>query len=74
VRTNPPTFITIIVAIVLLIVGLSLEGSLFSVTALNGLVADLLRPVGIAANREFAEILIVVAPTLLVLGSLIRGL
>ncbi|HEY7589514.1 MAG TPA: hypothetical protein VH723_00840 [Candidatus Limnocylindrales bacterium] len=73
-RTNPPTYVTIVVAILLMVVGLSLEGSLFSIAALNGVVADALRVIGIAASRDLGEVLIIVANALLILGSLIRGL
>lgn len=71
---NPPYLATVVVAALLMVVGLSLEGSLFSIAALNGLVADLLAPVGIEAGRQLGRVLVVAAPTLLILGSLIRGL
>ncbi len=75
VAPNPPYFATVVVAIVLMVVGLSLEGSLFSVAALNTLVGDLTAAVGIAVSAEqIGRILIVSSPTLLIVGSLVRGI
>lgn len=72
---NPPYFATIVIAIVLMVVGLSLEGSLFSVAALNTLVGDLTAAIGIAASAELiGQVLIVAAPALLIIGSLVRGI
>lgn len=72
---NPPYLATVVVAIVLMVVGLSLEGSLFSVAVVNQTVGDLLATAGIAAGAELVgRILIVAAPTLLIIGSLFRGI
>ena len=72
---NPPYLATIVLAIVLMVVRLSLEGSLFSVAAVNQLVGDLTAAIGIAASAELiGRILIVAAPTLLIIGSLVRGI
>ena len=65
---------TVVVAVVLMVIGLSLEGSLFSIAALNQVVADALAVVGIRVGQEFARILIVASPTLLIIGSLVRGI
>jgi hypothetical protein len=65
---------TVVVAVVLMVIGLSLEGSLFSIAALNDVVASLLKTVGIAVGEGFAHLLIIAAPTLLIVGSLVRGL
>jgi hypothetical protein len=75
VTTNPPYLATVVIAIVLMVLGLSLEGSLFSVAALNQMVGDVLATVGIAAGAELVgRVLIVLAPTLLIIGSLVRGI
>jgi hypothetical protein len=74
VTPNPPYMATVIVAILLMVVGLSLEASLFSVPALNQIVGDLLAPVGIDATRQLGRVLIVASPTLLIIGSLVRGI
>ena len=72
---NPPYFATVIIAVVLMVLGLSLEGSLFSVAVLNQLVGDGLAAVGIAAGAEVVgRILIIASPTLLIIGSLVRGI
>jgi len=75
VTTNPPYLATVVIAILLMAIGLSLEGSLFSVAAVNQLVADLAATVGIAAGAEvIGRVLIVASPTLLIIGSLVRGI
>jgi hypothetical protein len=74
VKPNPPYLSTVVVAVVLLVIGLSLEGSLFSIAPLNQVVGDALGVVGIRVGQEFARILIVASPTLLIIGSLVRGI
>ncbi len=75
VTPNPPYFATVVVAVVLMVLGLSLEGSLFSVAVLNQMVGDVLATAGIAAGAELVgRILIVASPTLLIIGSLVRGI
>ena len=66
--------ITVVVAVVLMVIGISLEGSLFSIAALNRVVGDALAVVGISVGEEFARILIIASPALLILGSLVKGL
>jgi hypothetical protein len=74
VRPNAPYLATIVIALLLMIVGLSLEGSLIRIAELNSIVAQLLQPVGIAASREIGRVLVVAAPALLIVGSLVTGL
>jgi len=74
VKPNPPYLATVVIAVVLMVIGLSLEGSLFSIAALNQVLADALSAVGIRAIHEFAHILIIASPTLLIIGSLVRGI
>lgn len=71
---NPPYLATVVVAVVLMLVGLSLEGTLFSVAALNQVVDQVLAVIGMDANQEIGRVLIVAAPTLLIVGSLFRGI
>ena len=71
---NPPYFATIVIAVVLMVIGLSLDGSLFSIAALNQVLGDALAVVGVKATQEFARILIIASPTLLIIGSLVRGI
>lgn len=66
--------LTVVVAVVLMVIGISLEGSLFSIAALNQVVGDALAVVGVSVGQEFARILIIAAPALLILGSLVKGL
>jgi hypothetical protein len=74
VKPNPPYLATVVIAVLLMVIGLSLEGSLFSIAALNQVLADALSAVGIRASHEVARILIIASPTLLIIGSLVRGI
>jgi hypothetical protein len=74
VKPNPPYLATIAIAVVLMVIGLSLEGNLISIAPLNQAVGDALGAVGIKASHEVARILIVASPTLLIIGSLVRGI
>ena len=74
VRPNPPYLATVVIAVFLIVIGLSLDGTLFSIAALNQVVADALAVIGVRASQEFARILIIASPTLLIIGSLVRGI
>jgi hypothetical protein len=75
VQPNPPRLITIVIAAILLVVGLSLEGSVLSLPQVNQLVSDLLRQVDVGLAREtLARLAIVASPLLMILGSLLRGI
>jgi hypothetical protein len=65
---------TVILAIVLMVVGLSIEGSLFSVPALNQVADQVLGYIGLDATRQVGRVLVVASPTLLIIGSLVRGI
>jgi hypothetical protein len=71
---NPPYLATVVIAVLLMVVGLSLEGSLFSIGILNQALGDVLAVVGVKATQELARILIIASPTLLIIGSLVRGI
>ena len=73
-KPNPPYMATIVIAVVLMVIGLSLEGSLISVASLNQAVGDALATVGIKASQELARLMIVASPTLLIIGSLVPGI
>jgi hypothetical protein len=74
VRPNPPYLATIVIAVILMVIGLSLEGSLISIASLNQVVGDALATVGIKASQELARLMIVASPTLLIIGSLVPGI
>jgi hypothetical protein len=71
---NPPYFATVIVAVVLMIVGLSLEATLFSVPAVHQIADQVLGLIGLDATRQVGRVLIVASSTLLIIGSLVRGI
>jgi hypothetical protein len=64
----------VVIAVILMVIGVSLEGSLFSIAPLNQVVGDVLALVGVTATQEIGRILMIVAPVLLIVGSLTRGL
>ena len=73
-KPNPPYMATVVIAVLLMVIGLSLEGSLFSIAPLNQVLGDLLAVVGVNAVQELAHILIIASPTLLIIGSLVKGI
>jgi hypothetical protein len=73
-KPNPPYLATVVIAVVLMVIGLSLEGSLFSIGPLNQVLGDVLAVIGVKASQELGRILLIVAPTLLIIGSLVRGI
>ena len=73
-KPNPPYMATVVIAVALMVIGLSLEGSVFSIAPLNQVVGDALATVGIKASQELARIMTVGSPTLLIIGSLVPGI
>jgi hypothetical protein len=73
-KPNPPYLATVVIAVVLMVIGLSLEGSLLSIAPLNQVLGDVLAVVGVKASEGLARILIIASPTLLIIGSLVRGI
>jgi hypothetical protein len=73
-KPNPPYMATVVIAVLLMVIGLSLEGSLFSIAPLNQILGDVLAVVGIKASQELGRILIIASPTLLIIGSLVKGI
>ena len=65
---NPPRYVTVAIAVILFIIGLA--GTLVPIPA----VADLLQIVRIDLTRTVAWICLALAPTLLIVGSLVKGL
>ena len=73
-KPNPPYLVTIVIAVLLMVIGLSLEGTLISIATLNNAVVDALGAIGIKAGQELARLMIVASPTLLIIGSLVPGI
>ena len=73
-KPNPPYRATVVIAVLLMVIGLSLEGSLFSIAALNQVLESVFSVVGLTAGEELGQVLIIAAPTLLIIGSLVRGI
>jgi hypothetical protein len=73
-KPNPPYRATVVIAVLLMVIGLSLEGSLFSIGPLNQVLGDALSVVGLKAGQELGQLLIFASPSLLIIGSLVRGI
>ena len=75
-RPNPPRMITVLIAILLLVIGLSL--TLVPIGPLNELLAQYVNPTlagyGFGVDRDLGYICLAAAPTLLVIGSLLPGI
>lgn len=68
-RPNPPRMVTVILSIALILVGLSVSGTLTI-----GFVNDLLRNANIDLTRDQGYLVLLGSPVLLMLGSLLPGL
>jgi hypothetical protein len=73
-KPNPPYLATVVIAVLLMVIGLSLEGSLFSIGTLNQVLGDALAVIGVRSTQELTQIMIIASPTLLIIGSLVRGI
>jgi len=73
-RPNPARLITVLAAVLLLVAGLSVDGSILSIPGLNDLIAVLSRQFDVRITDQLARAAIVGSPVLLILGSLLRGL
>ena len=73
-QPNPPRLITIALALVLFVFGVTWGWPLGAAVTLLQPVADALGSVGIAANRELGWLCLFLAPSLLVVGSLLPGI
>lgn len=73
-RPNPPRLVTVALAVLLLIVGLSL--TIVPIGVVNEMVVDLPAAIGIAVapTAQLGWICLLAANVLLILGSLIRGI
>ena len=75
-RPNPPRMVTVLIAIALLVIGLSL--TLVPIGPLNEFLAEYVSPTlsgyGFAIDRQLGYICLAASPTLLVIGSLFPGI
>ncbi len=67
-RTNAPRIVTVLLALALTVVGLSL--TVMPIAPVN----DLLRETGVRLTREHGYWALLASPLLLVLGSFLKGL
>jgi hypothetical protein len=73
-RPNPPTLITVALAVVLLVVGLSL--TIVPIGVVNDAIVAIPAAIGIAVapSAQLGWICLLVANVLLIVGSLVRGM
>ena len=74
-RPNPPRMITVLIAIALLVIGLSL--TLVPIAPLNEFIRDYVNPTLVSYNfgvDQLGYICLAASPTLLVIGSLFPGI
>jgi len=75
-RPNPPRMVTVLIAIALLVIGLSL--TLVPIAPLNEFLAEYFYPTlggyGFPLDRELGYLCLAASPTLLVVGSLFPGI
>ena len=73
-KPNPPRLITVVVAIVLGVIGFVFLWPVEPLVPLLDPIGVLLGVVGVTFDRQVAALLLAACPTLLVIGSLVRGL
>ncbi len=75
-RPNPPRMVTVLTAIALVVIGLSL--TLVPIGPLNEFLAEYVNPTlsgyGFTLDRQLGYICLAAGPTLLVIGSLLPGI
>ena len=72
-RTNAPRMVTVVVALALMVIGLSL--TVLSIEALNSLVMDVVQQVDRGLTpKDVGWSALLASPLLLALGSLLKGI
>ena len=73
-RPNPPRLITVVVALALGVIGFVFAWPVEPLAPLLDPVRSVLGIVGLTLDRELAYLMLFACPTLLVVGSLLRGI
>jgi len=73
-KPNPPRLITVVVALVLGVIGLVFLWPVEPLVPLLDPIRDVLGAVGLTLDRQLASLALAACPTLLAVGSLVRGL
>ncbi len=73
-KPNPPRLITVVVALVLGVLGFVFLWPVEPLVPLLDPIRDVLGAIGVTLDRQLASLVLAACPTLLVVGSLVRGL
>jgi hypothetical protein len=73
-KPNPPRLITVVVALVLGVIGFVFLWPVEPLVPLLDPIGDVLAVVGLTLDHQLASLALAACPTLLVVGSLVRGL
>ena len=73
-KPNPPRLITVVVALVLGVIGFVFLWPVEPLVPLLDPIRDVLGAIGVTLDRQLASLALAACPTLLAVGSLVRGL
>ena len=73
-KPNPPRLVTVVVAIVLGVIGFVFLWPVAPLVPFLDPIRDVLHAVGLTLDRQLASLALAACPTLLVVGSLVRGI
>ena len=73
-QPNAPRLITVVIALVLGVIGFVFLWPVAPLVPLLDPIRDVLHAVGLTLDRQLASLALFACPTLLVIGSLLRGI
>ena len=73
-KPNAPRLITVVIALILGVIGFVVLWPVEPLVPLLNPVRDVLGAVGLKLDRQLASLALAACPTLLVVGSLVRGI
>ena len=73
-KPNPPRLITVVVALILGVIGFVVLWPIEPLVPLLDPIDSVLGVVGLTLDRQLASLALAACPTLLAIGSLVRGL
>jgi len=73
-KPNPPRLITVVIALILGVIGFVFLWPVAPLVPLLDPIRDVLGAVGLTLDRQLASLALFACPTLLVVGSLLRGI
>ena len=73
-KPNAPRLITVVIALILGVIGFVFLWPVEPLVPLLDPIGDVLGAIGVTLDRQVASLALAACPTLLVIGSLVRGL